>query len=344
MLSYESLQNILLKMVQENWPAEDEFTLASWIFSGYGEMAPEPHQRTCDLFSVYAMNLLNSGLRGPQMKPFGQMIAEAIETRFLVDNAVQSFEVSDLAEACAQILRVGGMRLKGAGNDEYLEALDDFAKGETSSDASSVIFKLLDSIVQFSRLLREKYEGRAEIYHQSFRVLNAGTGNALYESINGKLEEIKQLPLVGPATGPNFLKDSQTRSLIGQVDAWRDFGIIPYFVKPDIHVSRMMLWLTRPAVRGEISLKTLHTLEVNEVFRFYKNLIPAEPTQYPSFPKSGESEWQCTWDIFAWGEAEGQPPVRFDRLLYLAGSGRFRDGQKMKQSQFDRYSAVLGNI
>lgn len=340
-MSYKNLRDAALQMVQDNWPTENEQTLDQWIFSGYGDVAPEPHESTRDLFHVYAMNLLNSGLRGPQMHPFGNMIAEAIQNRLLLGNIVQRFEVADLAEACAQVLRNEDIALRRAGNDNYLDTLDELRRGSAPPYTSPVILRLLDSIVQFSKLLIEHYGGRADLYHQSLRELNINCGADLYESVRAKLEEIAHLPLVGPATGPNFLKDSQIRSLHGKADVWRDFGIIPYCVKPDMHVSRMMLWLTRPAVRREISLQTLTTLVPLEVFRLYRNYQTGDPTRYPPFPRTEEAEWRCIWDIWLWAEAEEQPPVRFDRLLFLIGSGWYVEGQRMKQSQLERYEAVL---
>lgn len=339
MPDFDSVIAAVLRLIRVDWPGFSEEDLDRWVFSGYGDIAPAPHSSTLDLFKVYAMNLRNVAGPGPGMEPFGEMISSAM-ARFINHNAVQSLDVRQLAEACQQVLEEGNIRLRNAGNESYLDILQQIQRGN-ELPVRQQLLNLLISVVEFSKLLIKKYRGRADIYHESFLAPAAENHRELLEFVQHKIQEVRGLPYMGDATAPNFLKDSQCRSLLGREREWRQFGAIPYFVKPDRHVGRLISQMTRAPVLAGMPIEELSVLNESAVFQLFMQHPHDEGVEYPDVRNAAAGKWRCILDIWHWAEQAGVAPIAIDRLLYLAGSGNFHPSGQLTTPATDRYRAIL---
>jgi hypothetical protein len=133
----------------------------------------------------------------------------------------------------------------------------------------------------------------------------------------------------------NFLKDSQMTAFMprDKQNARSSFNDVRFrhagwVVKPDMHVLRLMLWISGRAQSAGISSNTLVHLNSSQT-AYASNRPRMPPVQGYSLsvgePRGGRGEWDCIEDIHLWAVRDSVAPLGIDRLLYLIGSGKYRE-------------------
>lgn len=340
----DTLRTAALEVVNSNqrFPAHTLADLERFVLStGYD--GKQPHADTLDLIYVYAANLLNTGGNGVNMDRFGEMVAAALAT-CITNNRIASVDTANLVQLCLA-WRAGpqGRSLLTRGDDQkYINQMRKLAE---YGELTKPLQRHLASVAGFIDLLCWKYGGRADAYHASF----SNEASLLHpaSAVLDRLNELRHLHGIGVATGLNFIKDSQVpRFAAGSLSDMKREPL-GWFVKPDKHVMRMMLFITGRIGRVDGEPNDLHGLKDNAAKHFYA-AHPADPhffsypvrALYAHHPADERGLWQCVFDIHAWAQAEGVVPLEIDRLLYLIGSGRYSDG-KISTTQKERYRRLI---
>jgi len=333
---YKHFKAVALQLVQKDYPNTTEQDLDRWIVqTGYGDDAPRPYELTPSLIYVYAANLLNSGRPGPDKRAFGKLASTVIRKHFLIQNVLTPINLEDLAHKFIFELNQTGIQLTKKGNQTYIAHLNNI-----TANKKSTIYSLLISIIGFCDLLRTNYQSSATKYHQSFLVNH----EVSLQDIVRKLNEITKFKLNGVAVGMNFMKDSQMPAVAGDHLEIHNSGQIQYLVKPDMHVMRFMLRVTQ---RHQGSIEELCHMKPTKFIQLYENASPS-----PSFETNMDNhnhkgfkrgDILCIKDIYTITKDESVPPIFLDRVLYLIGSGSFKE-IKLSTSQLDRYKAALSGL
>jgi hypothetical protein len=333
---YQHLKAIALRLVQKDHPDTTEKDLETWIVqTGYGVDAPRPYESTPSLIYVYAANLLNSGLLGPDKRAFGKLASTVINKHYLKQNVLTPIDLEGFAQKFIAELNQTRIQLTKNGNQKYIAHLNNI-----TANKQSTIYSLLISIISFCDLLRDNYHSSAAEYHQSFLIKN----EVSFQDIVRKLNEITKFRLNGVAVGMNFMKDSQMPAVADGKLKIQDSGLIQYLVKPDMHVMRFMLRVTQ---RHHGSIEELCHMRPPEFMQLYETSMPL-----PSFEAKIDNDNLktfkrgdifCIKDIYTIAKHEAIPPIFLDRILYLIGSGSFK-GKKLRTSQLERYEAALSGL
>jgi hypothetical protein len=279
----------------------------------------------------------NAGGPGPHFERFAGMLAAAVSSS-IENNMIHPMSRAELAASAARVLRndIALPLTRQPSRVDYLVQLDALAAG---GSPRGILTSALSGVSGFTRLLSEGYNGSAECYHETFLdwPLDHEHGRFLVD----RLSEIAALDRMGVAVGLNFIKDSQVPALAGKQLA--DLANVPisYFVKPDMHVLRLMLATTN---RHELN-RDLIVLPESNAKRLYAqnaahNFWPGGRT-HELRPNGEKGQWDCVDDVLHWAHEAGTVPLEIDRLLYLIGSGRYLDGQKLKVSQTTRYECYF---
>jgi hypothetical protein len=341
---WNTIKNLALELLHEDprYRGETEASLLQWVLeTGYAG-ALEPHQRVRDLIYVYAASLRNAGGPGPRFEPFAAMVAAAAES-FIGDNVVQEVTLPVLAQHCSAYLDIPGVDpLAAGGTRDYRNQLRQMAGGDRIP-GFSVLQSCLESVVAFIQFLHREHGGSASNYHQAFTGACAETAPNPF--VVEKYREIAAFPRVGVAVGMNFFKDSQ-------VPAFRNSSLdhlrgrhVGWFVKPDKHVLRLTLHATGRTAGAGIDPGELFRLPDSLAVRTYGQAQggPYQLDQGQPGPERGA--WYCVEDIHRFAAQEGVAPLGFDRLLYLVGSGKYRDPVRpLVVSQSERYRRFVQAI
>lgn len=346
---WNTIKTLALGLLHDDprYQEETEASLLQWVLDTGYEGAPEPHQQVGDLIYVYAASLRNAGGPGPQFEPFAAMVAAAAES-FIVDNLVGEATLPEFAGRCGAHLDSPGVRpLAVGGTRDYREQLRQMAQGDPIP-GFSVLHSCLQSVIAFMGLLHREYGGSAPNYHQAFAGACANTAPNAF--VVEKYREIAGFPRVGVAVGMNFFKDSQVPSFRrGRLDDLLEHHV-GWFAKPDKHVLRLMLHATGRTASAGLDRGELYRLPDPLAVRTYAQAVPAGPWARPyeleaGQPASERGAWRCVEDIHRLAAVEGMAPLGFDRLLYLLGSGRYKDPrQPLVVSQRDRYRRFVQAI
>jgi hypothetical protein len=333
---YPRLKSRALELIRETYPDATEQELDHWIINtGYGTDAPKPYENIRSLIYVYAANLLNAGLRGPDKHAFGRLASTVIANHYLSEGTLTPVEIEDLAAKFLYEINRTNIQLTRDGNQKYLDDLNDINKNKRSA-----IRSLLLSLISFCNFLRDSYQSSAANYHKSFLTPE----EASFEHVSSKLEEIIGFRLVGVAVGMNFMKDSQMPAVADRLLESGNSGLIQYLVKPDMHVMRFMLYLTG---RYKSSVYDLYNIPSRLFTAAYVDSKPSKIYQSEvsnhkqhALPKG---EVLCINDIYCMAESESIPPIYIDRILYLFGSGSFKSRGDLRTPRIVRYRYVLSS-
>ena len=337
MMPWNAVKQLALELVQRDHAGETMQSLERWILaSGYAD-APDSHRTTRDLIYAYAASLRNAGGPGPVLERFATMVAATIDEHWIRINVLQPFDIRELAGRCREGLVTGAfppMAKRSAA--DYPLQLQQISEGVDIYPR--IMSPLLTSITAFADMLRQRYGGTADRYHQSFDPAGRSPSQFAFE----KFQEIADFPKIGIAVGMNFFKDSQAPSIHLPADASiSECAAMPaaWFVKPDKHVSRLMLYATGRGQMASIDKEDLTYLKDATCFALYASCPPAFgfSEQYSTLPaQAGTPQWQCIEDTHAWALSEGVAPIELDRILYLIGSGRYGE-RKLRTEQPERY-------
>jgi len=320
----------------------DRYVLAT----GYPDSA-RPYASTRDLLYTYAANLRNAGGPGVNLHRFGDMVTGALRES-IVDNRVSPVLLPDLAQHClAWLDSVHGRPLVRGSDTRYRDQLLALAEGAWPEFP---LQRLLGSVVRFIDLLNEAYDGRAEVYHQSFTTpeTQQEPGRAVVKRVN----ELMPLSGIGVATGMNFIKDSQIPSFANATLAQMVSEPLAWFVKPDMHVLRQLLFISGRFGQTGLGAHQLAHLPFEDAKAHYAGLTPARDWFPPlagrplhwGRPRGEIGLWACVADIHAWAVSENVPPIEIDRLCYLIGSGRYLDGARSSVNQARRYAMLMEEV
>jgi hypothetical protein len=337
---WNELKAVALKLIRsdQRFKNETEEHLIQWVLDTGYTGGWDSHKNTVDLVYVFAASLYNSGARGPNFERFAGMIAAAISTH-TNENVIQSTTVQDLAASCLKYLNRPGVNpLVDTGTVDYRNFLDNIANG-SAIDSSRNFPNFLETVVQFIDLLVKKYEGTAKCYCTAFAERVDAT--QLSNFIQEKYSEIAEFKQVGVAVAMNFFKDSQVaafrhenfENIFNRNAGW--------FVKPDMHVLRLMLCATGRAEAANLKCSDLLKLKAADAARIYNQnkstqIFEGTTFSYHKQPRNEHGMWKCIQDVHKIASINEIAPLGYDRLLYLIGSGNYR--QKLNIPKTERYN------
>jgi hypothetical protein len=333
------VKELALDLVQHDFPCVTMADLDQWIVPAGYPGANNPHCVTRDLVFVYAASLRNAGGPGLTWNKFASLVTEAIDKNWISNGNLMPFSVAQLANACYLIVRQDQCALVRGNGEHYEQGLHRMANGEHIGPES--LQSLLDSVTQFCTLLVNQYRGSAAAYHQSF----LDPAQSVAKLMAAKWAQITHLPRVGPAVGMNFFKDSQGSALgTVRISDWPK-SQLAWFVKADMHVSRLMLCATGRAAAEGISIEELTYLPISDVFRLYDkhpvgNGHAANLRLQEAFGVQ-RTEWRVVSEVHHWAMQDQVSGLEIDRILYLIGSGRYGT-LRLSTSQANRYARFCG--
>ncbi len=314
--------------------------------TGYADSA-RPYADTRDLLYTYAANLRNAGGAGVNLHRFGDMVTGALAFA-ISGNRVAPLHLPDLARRCLDWLDSPHGRPLVRGDDgRYREQLLALSQGAWPQYP---LQRLLGSVVGFIDLLDGAYGGSAEVYHQSFSTPEARCEPGL--AVVRRVTELMHLSGIGVATGMNFIKDSQMPRFATAALADVASEPLTWFVKPDMHVLRMVLFISGRFGQTGLAAHQLAHLPFEDAKTHYAGLAPARDW-FPALtgrplhwgrPRGETGLWSCVADVHAWAVAEEVPPILIDRLCYLIGSGRYTEGARLSVSQARRYAILIEKV
>lgn len=335
MTPWSIIKNLALRLVQNDFRNIDMEDLNSWIVASYYPDAPKPHESTRDLIYAYAASLRNAGGPGPRFDRFAAIVASTVSRHWIQQNTLQRFNLPQLAQQClARLGEEGVLPFADNGRGNYENQLESIGAGENI--APKIMQLLMQSIVNFSDFLIENYNGSAVIYHNSF-FPEENENFSLFAF--RKYQEIGDFPRIGIAVAMNFFKDSQVTGIKDNPQCQLNESAISWFVKPDKHVSRLMLYETSRSTQMNIDSTSLATLKDSKCFSHYRACLPAngfDRDYITNAARNGIAQWQCIEDVHCWARRENISPLEIDRVLYLIGSGRFGAGN-LTTPQLERY-------
>ena len=316
----------------------DPDEVAHWIVeTGYPE-GGRADLDTLALMYTFAASLRNAGGLGPRYDRFANMVLEGTRPFIQENRLIQRLALRDFSCRCHEYLsREGAQSLVDRGRVDYLAQLKQISIGETTA---GLLERLMKSVVLFSGLLVEHYNGSASSYHESFYCLDRISDPGQFAK--DKFRELGSLPHVGVAVGMNFLKDSQAPGLIaGGLEAFRTSSI-GWFVKPDMHVLRLTAFASGRADSARVSDRELCRLPEADASALYAKYLGSTgwPTSYAlstDQPRNLAGKWRCIEDIHHWAAVEKIAPIEIDRTLYLIGSGNLPIAVRNRMTQEERY-------
>jgi hypothetical protein len=307
------LRNVAVARVRTVVPEFDHADLDRWIMStGYAD-AVAPQADCGDLLYVFASSITNAGGAKPQAESFGRLIRAAYGTGGLLSQhgprcLTGNFpDQRRLAQACLPHL--------------HLSALGGRFEGDIRDIAEHRIGRmlmpgLLGSVLEFSGWLLARYDGNAAQLHNTLTVLD---GTRSSDEVFRLLRDLDALPWMGIATAANFIKDSQVPGLLLM-------GLNPrtardvsagWFAKPDLHVARLMAYLTGRCPQPGISPSAMRLGRALAVFRQQPEANFAG--DYRALSAGDGLDMKVIADIHEWAAFVGTSPLEIDRVLYLIG-------------------------
>jgi hypothetical protein len=134
--------------------------------TGY-HWAPNPHELTIDLLTVYAANLRNTSGNGPSIKAFSLMVRAAIIGQGVIHGncLTRPLDVPSFSKACADYLRTEGAI--SLAEDTQIDYYGDLIALSAGSERNKALLNgLIRSIAGFSKVLFTLYGGSAQKFHE----------------------------------------------------------------------------------------------------------------------------------------------------------------------------------
>jgi hypothetical protein len=301
------LRELALARVQTAIPGFGLADLDRWIMSTGYEGAAAPHACTGDLLYVYAASITNTGGAKPKPEVYGALIRDAM--RPYVENGVLCHIPSrrQLAQACAPHLDQHRLA------DGFSEDIRQMALGH---DGRPLMSGLLSSVIAFASWLLEHYAGDARVLHHCLR---QGEGAGQAGSGLDLLRQLDQLPWVGIAVAANFLKDSQVPGLrvAGFTAAATSNCLVGWFAKPDLHVTRLMGYVTGRLQQPQGDPRQLTLGQA--MAQYHRSPHRDFQSRYPALLAQDRNDMKVILDIHAWALAAGTSALEIDRILFLIG-------------------------
>jgi len=309
--------------------------LDQWALStGYRD-APNPHQSTTDLVYVFAANLLNSGLPGPNIDKFAGLVREVVLCH-LVDTKTNKISratsIGELASLSHRYLEENPEFefTRNRGNTDYKADIQGLATGNPRKAA--IVNDLLETVSGFINYLVSDFGGCAIQFHQALNIsIQDSRGLVHIELIKEKLQSLKRM---GLALAMNFLKDSQMSAFRDAQLAELTDKAIAHFVKPDLHVLRLMFIATGRHLSTSLEAADIIGLrqEVSEVLfsainpqagSLFERAYTSEHCLGADLNKRGAH--RCIADVIHWSQNINPQisPFEIDRILFLIGSGNY---------------------
>ena len=309
----------------------DEESLDQAIFDG-GSDVGSPESNTDDLLLLVISNFCNRS--GPIPTPQQmRVLFLPVFQQLTKGGSLWHIEKTSFYEkiiAVAKSLQEHGWDFVQNRDNVYLNALECYKTHQTILQGGKPIVDLTEATWAFMELLCSKYCGHAQVYSDNLALL--GSASTL-ERFKEALLELINLPNWGVALAANFLKDSQILRLKSLPEDARVDSAYSIYVKPDVHIMRIMGSVTEryPRFTGGLG-------------RYQGQ--PSEPwaIDYLDFPSPNALPfWKCIQDINHWATQAGVTAVEIDRLLYMCASGNFPEinNDFTMQNQADRYETLF---
>ena len=133
------------------------------------------------------------------------------------------------------------------------------------------------------------------------------------------LRDLQTLPQMGIATAANFLKDSQATGLQALNLNPRNAAnhLAGWFAKPDLHVARLMAYITGRANQPGINPQNMDLGTALALFYAEPDLTFS--SNYDALLHSDGPALRVICDVHAWAHACNTSALEIDRILYLIG-------------------------
>jgi hypothetical protein len=301
----EILRRVAIARVRTVLPTFDDRQLDEWILDTGSNSS---HEDTADLFFLYAASITNAGGIKPNHQQFGGLIGEAIKP-YVVANKLSSVpqDIQSLAKDCLPYLdrySLGG---------QFNEDIKTIAQ---SGSGRILMCRLLASVNAFAQWLNRYYAGSAKVLH--VKLMTAPTLDTITPVVT-MLCDLTTLPQMGVATAANFLKDSQATGLQALKLGPRSAAahLAGWFAKPDLHVARLMAYITGRAPQP--GQNPQHLKLGSALALFYSEADPAFSNNYSALQHNDAPDLRVICDIHAWANACKTSALEIDRVLYLIG-------------------------
>ena len=296
-----AMRELAIERVRTAIPNFGETDLDRWVMETGYPAAEKPHERTADLFYVYAASLVNTSGRKPSINEFGALVRAAVGDYIRGNAVVSEFTSQDLARSCLPHLAELSL------GTNYDEDIRELARG---NGARRVLSGLMRSVAVFGAYLRQQHGGKASQLHAAW---TAPAPDNRREAVFDVLRQLDKLPWVGIATAANFVKDSQIPGCRDQYDPRSVAQLLAgWFAKPDVHIIRLLVYLTGLCSRDE-----LPDLEPHEGLGRFKSMVKDRGITRPSGYHA--PELLVLAQAHAWAQAANTSPLEIDRVLYLIG-------------------------
>jgi hypothetical protein len=345
-MDWTNVRDAALEILRYSMPTADSNDLDRIILSTGYPWAKQPFKETQDLIAVYAANLRNGGGPGPSYQAFSEMIVFSTE-KFIKGNRLsKSLDKRELAKDCSDYLKnPKSRRLSHSDKVDYIKDLDDIVD-QIKPRERALIPKLLDSVVEFSKIFLRDFNGSAEELHKHFSHKHFHLPDDSSCFLLNEFKRIEKIPLIGVATAMNFFKDSQVPALLNKsLDNIKN-NKISWFIKPDIHVMRFMLKATGRVQSNESGGVELFHMPENKLKKIYDDKNPEKNWAKGSYSfisdrrASERGQWKCIEDVHRLARCLKITPLEIDRVLYMVGSGRFN----FEMPQVERYKLLFRSL
>ncbi len=325
---YDGINDTALEIVKSDFPQTSQIDLEKWIKSNGYSNNPSPHENNKDFITIFLKNIFNSGYRGyPEIV---EIIINTIEKNYTFNNSeIDKIQIQSLSNDCLNYLE----NINSNKKIEIIRQLNELKEGKKNNKS---IYKIFNSLCFFLKTMKNKYGGYAKEFSYSFFLEENIEKFPIH--IKSHSDNLVEIPQIGSALAMNFIKDTQINLIKNKSDKEIFHLPIGWCVKPDMHVMRIMFALTNPENSldkineniisagkemkiWEIKLSNLEKEYIKKNSKFINNysLINKD------YNKKDLGLWKCIEDIQYFGKKSGIPPIKFDRLIYLVGSGKFKN-------------------
>ncbi len=302
----EILRMVAIARVKTVLPKFDNQLLDKWILNTGSNSA---HKDTAGLFFIYAASITNAGGIKPKFAQFGGLIRDAINSSYIVGNQLNAVpkDIQTLAQKC--LPHLDHYALGGKFNEDVKTIAE-------SGGGRILMCRLLTSVIAFAVWLQQNHAGTAKVLHK--KLMTAPNIDAM-TPVADMLRDLQTLPQMGVATAANFLKDSQAtglqalnlnpRSAANHLAGW--------FAKPDLHVARLMAYITGRANQPGINPQNMDLGTALALFYAEPDLTFS--SNYDALLHSDGPALRVICDVHAWAHACNTSALEIDRILYLIG-------------------------
>jgi hypothetical protein len=298
---------VAIARVRTALPGFDREGLNRWVMeTGYAP-ACSPHVAAADLLYVYAASVANAGGRKPNPDMFGALIRAAMSPLCSGGRIMRVPSLKDLALACRANL----------GHDIGSSFAGDICAIADGGLGRPLMRGLLKSVIEFCEWLCEFHGGDAATLHAA---LTAHVESARVGIGFDVLRRLDRLSWVGIAVAANFVKDSQVPGLRarGLTPAQAAGCVAGWFAKPDLHVARMMGYITGRIPQPGCDLRRWKLGQV--LAACYRDPSQNFCGMYDELIRGDGNDMKVIADVQEWAFATHTSPLEIDRILYLIGA------------------------